>query len=491
MTSYHKFLFIHAGGSKTGSSAIQNFCEFNSNNLATLGYAYENTVGLENEHDINCGNGMLLYEALLNGNSAELNEILPSYFGPFDKAICSSEFFADLHDQGWQLLIEAAGKLKIKIMTVFFVRSVIPFFLSNYDQSIKNHGEYRELEEWSKDAAWQHGDSLRRLSNISDQIGLQVFSFDNNKNTLLHSFFDIIDCDVNHLNSLISQLGVSINRSLTNDERDILKHVNKILGRSFTFEISKMLIQNNPEATAEHASYQSNWTEYMKARFNDDVIWVNERFGAGSRLVDVLPPSLPIKRERAESDKVNTQTKYATAMNVLNWALNQLDNSKNIAGKSIILQLKTAIANRKYIANFSTIISPDLPADFDPFAYLLNNPDVLLAAEDPIFHYLTWGKCEGRSYSMPEDSNHEHSQKIVLGTVIPDDIKFYTKQIEQLIARNTELVNAVNIWKQRTIDLYTSAAERERDLYARLIQTTSNQTKTILTAENNEIKVVK
>jgi hypothetical protein len=491
MYSHDKVLFIHAGGSKTGSSAIQNFCEFNSNHLAALGYAYKNAVGLENEHDVNCGNGMLLYEALLNGINTELDEILNSYFGPINKAICSSEFFADLHDQGWQLLIQSASKLNIKIKTVFFVRSVIPFFLSNYDQSIKNHGEFRQLEEWSKDAAWQHGDFLRRLSEISDQIGLQVLSFDNVKTSLLHSFFEIIDCDVNSLSSLISQQGASINRSLTNNERDILKHVNRILGKSFTFEISKMLIQSNPEATSEHASYHSDWAEYMKARFNDDVTWVNERFGAGSRLVDVSPPSLPIKREKAVSSKVNTPTKYATAMNVLNWSLNQLDNAKILAGETIIQQLTSAKANRQYVANFSTLISPDLPVDFDPLAYLLKNDDVLLAAEDPIFHYLTWGRSEGRSYSLTDDSYHAHSQKIALGTNTPDNRKFYTKQIEELIARNIELVNAVTMWKQRTIDVYTSAAERERELYARLIQTTSKQTETIFTAENNEIKVAK
>jgi len=490
MTSYHKFLFIHAGGSKTGSSAIQNFCEFNSNNLATLGYAYENTVGLENEHDINCGNGMLLYEALLNGNSAELNEILPSYFGPFDKAICSSEFFADLHEQGWKLLIEAAGKLKIKIMTVFFVRNVIPFFLSNYDQSIKNHGEFRTLEEWSEKATWQHGDCLRRLADISSHIDLQVVSFDTVKSTLLPRFFEIIGCDVNFLSRFISQRGTSVNRSLTNNEREILKYVNNILGKSFTFEISKMLIQNNPEAAAEHAPYGNDWINSMKTRFSQEVAWVNERFGFGSKLVDVMPLASASKQPKAATSNDNAPTKYATIKNVLDWSLNQLSSAKESAGKKILKQLVSAKASRPYVANFSSHISPDLPADFDPLAYLLNNTDVMLAGEDPIFHYLTWGKNEGRSYRLDDDAAPDHPRETPMGSESSDNSEFYTNQLRELMARNSELVNAVATWKQRTIDIYASAAERERELYARLIQATSDRHSAMATADDTAIKVI-
>jgi hypothetical protein len=43
-----------------------------------------------------------------------------------------------------------------------------------------------------------------------------------------------------------------------------------------------------------------------------------------------------------------------------------------------------------------------LPEDFDPVEYLLRNPDVAAAKVDPIEHYLTYGRFEGRVYRAVE-----------------------------------------------------------------------------------------
>jgi hypothetical protein len=39
-----------------------------------------------------------------------------------------------------------------------------------------------------------------------------------------------------------------------------------------------------------------------------------------------------------------------------------------------------------------------VPADFDPAAYLILNPDVAAAGMDPRQHWMTHGQFEGRSY---------------------------------------------------------------------------------------------
>lgn len=41
----------------------------------------------------------------------------------------------------------------------------------------------------------------------------------------------------------------------------------------------------------------------------------------------------------------------------------------------------------------------NLPEDFDPFTYLLLNPDVEVAGIDPSIHYSEFGISEGRIYS--------------------------------------------------------------------------------------------
>lgn len=41
---------------------------------------------------------------------------------------------------------------------------------------------------------------------------------------------------------------------------------------------------------------------------------------------------------------------------------------------------------------------PFVPPDFDPFAYLLNNLDLVIANAKPYQHYIAFGRNEGREY---------------------------------------------------------------------------------------------
>jgi hypothetical protein len=105
-----KTLFVHCGGSKTGSSAIQNFLELRRSALADVGFAYRNPVGILYEHQIQSGNGAGLAWLLLDRQTSttDLDACLISFVGDEPNAVCSSEFFSDLDADAWNQLHESA-----------------------------------------------------------------------------------------------------------------------------------------------------------------------------------------------------------------------------------------------------------------------------------------------------------------------------------------------------------------------------------------------
>ena len=123
-----KTLFLHIGGSKTGSTGIQNFLGINKSLLDQNNIAFENTTTTEYLNN----NGLLLYNLLLACPEAdsEIDELLLSYFGTKNIAICSSEYFQTLEARYWQPLIDATIRLGITIKIIIYVRNVIPFLLS-------------------------------------------------------------------------------------------------------------------------------------------------------------------------------------------------------------------------------------------------------------------------------------------------------------------------------------------------------------------------
>jgi hypothetical protein len=106
-------LFIHAGGSKTGSSAIQNFLEFNATKLESIGYAYENRLNIKDYNRVTAGNGLLLFKAIksVTTSNNEKDSLVLSYFGNSNIGICSSEFFADFNACDWNGLLTQSGNI--------------------------------------------------------------------------------------------------------------------------------------------------------------------------------------------------------------------------------------------------------------------------------------------------------------------------------------------------------------------------------------------
>ncbi len=388
-----KRLIVHAGGSKTGSTAIQNYCELNIKTLIESGFSYQNAEGLTHTYQFTSGNGKPLFDALQAGalTETDIDNVVCGYWGACDAAICSSEYFEVLGVEGWKKLWESTQRLNASLTVIYFVRSVVPFLLSAYDQAIKHHGEFKTLEEWSSDAGirWNHVDALRRMESESEHLDLKVLYFDHCKQTLLDSFFAAIDCPLTPTASNRQ----TVNRSLTAIERQALRDMNKSLGYLYSAEITSFLIGSAPEVVSEPASYSQFWLEKIVEKYHNDVLWVNNRFFQCNQVVEILPASLSAAKRVPDSIQ---QTKSEVSEKILQWAIEKLKKVQQETRLHIVRRLHNALENSLQV------LYPGQPSDFDPLSYLVLNPDVLFEEIEPAFHYFCSGKDEGRKYKFSQ-----------------------------------------------------------------------------------------
>ncbi|MCF8007931.1 MAG: hypothetical protein K9K84_11035 [Methylovulum sp.] len=385
-------LFIHAGGAKTGTSALQNYFEINASQLENIGFAYKNRLNIKSEYEITPGNGMLLYKSLCSTTCVDIDALVLSYFGRCDNAICSSEFFSDIDAYNWKRLIKSTERLGISLKVVFYVRNVLPFFLSSYDQNIKRSGECRPFDEWVEKATWEHARTLRVIRNELHPLNVKVRHYDKIKGDLIRSFLDILGI---HRSFYIDSTDHrrQVNRSLTNEERDILITLNKAGNMSHCSELSDLFVYTNPNIQEEMVLCNNKTIEALLVRFSNDVDWINTNFFDSQAITSVL--SSESVKKFSEKKAITESVHHHNAINIaINWGLEKIKTVKEEICCSI---WDTLNKSTQYdAAQFHRL---DIPADFDPIAYLILNPDVLFAGDDPVHHFIHYGCQDGRRYS--------------------------------------------------------------------------------------------
>lgn len=129
-----RVLWVHAGGHKTGSKTIQNYLYLGGLSTTAPDIYYRRMNGVENPKFMNCGNGRSFIPI---PRERDLASQIESFVGSAQEAILSSEDFSTLSEGEWLRLDSAASGKGIEVRVVFFVRDVLPFMFSSYDQGIK------------------------------------------------------------------------------------------------------------------------------------------------------------------------------------------------------------------------------------------------------------------------------------------------------------------------------------------------------------------
>ena len=468
-----KTFFIHAGGSKTGSSALQNFFEINYSRLESVGFAYENRLNIQSEYAINSGNGMLLYKALSSTDSKDtIDSLVLSYFGKFQNAICSSEYFAELAESDWRKLVKSSERLGVQLKVIFYVRNVIPYLLSTYDQVIKGHGECRLFDGWVEDAYWQHSMALETISAALPKSSIHVANFDLEKNNLIRGFLNILGID-NSFKVDSNDQKKQINRSLSLEERELLSSVNKRFGETYSNELSNLLIYANPNLKGEPAPYSKTTADLLLARFNDQVDWVNNTFFNHQKIVSVLP-SDSVQKVLGRKSIYKSTIGENVDKQALAWSLDKLKTIREETASKILTALNDAAQNNVENSH------PHIPADFDVLAYLLLNKDILLSDTNPITHFINRGLKEGRSYKFltKEITATEITQNTDTHPAANGKLnKSQNIDVNMLRNRNEMLTKALKQWQNYAKETAKEATQRERELYEQLLQALKEKSK--------------
>lgn len=373
-------LYLHIGGGKTGSSAIQNYLELNADELGKYGIAYYNKINISSPYEITSGNGIPLASALLSGNgSSDIETLIKSYIGHQEKGICSSEMFSELKKEHFEAIIRCANKIDVNIQIIIYVRDVVPYFLSAYDQRIKRHGECRPFKKWVSNFDYKHFVTLNEISTLFDKKCISTIHYETSAIDLIGSFFGALG-----VNILTFQNGgdsTIVNRSLCREERSAIRAINRINGGLYSTEISDMLISINPNTTSDKIALDCGTVNYLQTNFQDQVSWINKYFFDGKSIVSIHKMQPTTKQNKISCRKLIHDA-------VSEWCKNE---------KQVIAAIKLFCEENKYNYTQNKHLLPD---DFDCIDYLTINRDVFLAEVDPSDHYYRNGMAEGRQYKI-------------------------------------------------------------------------------------------
>lgn len=314
----HRTLFVHAGGAKAGSSALQNQLALNAAALSKRGLDYV-TASPDREDQVTSGNAVEFVESLMDWSlpARDIATSMDGFFKQNTAAVCSSELFQRLTLEQWQRFLNIAKAHNVSIEAIFFVRDVLPFFQSGHDQFIKNNGETRDFDSaLATIVEWIHAVTLKDLAHLTPRIKLHVLHYESVRSDVFGAFMRAIGRP--DIKSGVRN--VPVNRSLTQQERELILRVNKTLSRHHASEISILLMQTRPDVPTQRSKPSLATLETLSKRFSANVEWINQRFFEGKPVVSMLG------REGAGAahGATHEQKTNEAALIVLDWALSKL-----------------------------------------------------------------------------------------------------------------------------------------------------------------------
>ena len=383
-----RLLFIHAGGGKTGSSALQSALAEMTSQLAEHGIAYANAPTTQSRYAITSGNGVALFDLVATSRWEEEGaDLLESYLGSHAIGICSSEFLGSMSAGNWRKLLETAADRGIEVRVVFFVRPASSYLAACYNQDVKRAGVHVSLVEYLREATWHHLDALMTLDAVIPADALRVRNYDACRSEVASAFataFPELEIVAKILRPATKR---TVNRSLDDAEIAVVRRVNRQLGGKAGEALSDKLIYAMPEKRGG-ISVEKTQADTIAIKYTDGTSWINKRFFDGA----TAPLSLNSRMDAPDCSATHDEAQALSL--ALDWAIEQLGTQTGDNAEAIREALFTIDWQNANLA--------DIPAGFDPFAYLAFNADVVSARVPPFLHYHLSGKHEHRTYNWPQ-----------------------------------------------------------------------------------------
>ncbi|MBA3744832.1 hypothetical protein [Sporichthya sp.] len=289
-------LVLHIGMGKTGTSALQVALVRNRQRLADQGVDYPphtdddvaRALGVTN------GNGPALANLLGSELAAAPADLTQAQSGlralctgvalsTFPITLYSSELLYRFDPNHLAVLGEEADRAGIELRVVVYVRDIAPYFVSSYSERVKRNGysgTFDEYLEGGDDFGRRVALFQPRLTRLVDAVGrsrVQILHYDSVGAQLFPSF-------VRDVLGLTDSGGwelppSSVNRGLTAQEVELLRHLNRTPGARGPGWSGESLIADG--AARRPTAISSAALASLEARFGPEVTWLNAEFLEG------------------------------------------------------------------------------------------------------------------------------------------------------------------------------------------------------------------
>jgi hypothetical protein len=345
---------------------------------------------------------VFLYFERAEADRAKLDGLIRSYFGSERTAIVSSELLSALPAEGWSHIVDACHKADAAPSVIYYVRNVHPFYLSSYNQAVRHHGTTESFEEFVRQNSVF--DCRERLDLLAELVGhdrLSVAHYESRRGDICRHLVSLLGPAADA--SRLTFDRACVNRSLDESELRLMRIANRFPQAHFPGELSNFLISSEPDRHAK-ALARSDIVALLSRRHADDVSAINARYFGGRPALQIADALVESAADTMATAPADTPMATAPAEKLFEWAMGRLSSARHENFEAFLSEAR-ALAARS-----CKVVRPDLPPDFDAAAYLLANPDVLLARVNPYRHFLDHGRNEGRTWRMDGSGPPERRQ---------------------------------------------------------------------------------
>lgn len=390
-------LIIHAGGNKTGSTAIQNMLDLNSNAIAQHGIDYISiTKNAYSERPQN-GNGVQIAKGLLQGTSSyELKSRIRDVLGRNRVSIVSSEDFCLLRKRHLESFAACLSEMNIRTEILMFVREPVEYFRSNYSQRLRMGQALTFQSYLHNPPVWQHAEFLKAAASCWPREFIHVLSYDNGKSSLFFTFWEKIRsiCGVD-ITEIFEPVSVPVNRSFYLEELNLLRNLNQLFGIEFSQAISEWFTYASDYVGTAWEVGQPSINRIYDLH-QADVDWINTTFFGGQNVVRKPAGPPEINDVQSAPDRLPDSN---TLMKLLFFVLRNASQVTELGLTRFLINL--ADISEKY-GGTSKLGDG---TQFDNYYYLIKNPDLVHAGANPCLHFETYGRAEGRNWRSCDCDN--------------------------------------------------------------------------------------
>lgn len=252
-------IYFHIGMSKTGTSAIQAFLTLSEKALKNNNFLFPNPPDLENEQafQTTAGNGLEIYSLIKNNKEKELDKLLKEYKKSKYDVIISTEMLIPAFIINNELSFNMIKKYNIKI--IVYIRNQSDFVESDYNQRVKNHGMFEEI---NINKGKQYYLLIEKLIDNMKNENLIIRPYEKCQFKDENIFSDFLDCLNLNLTDEYTFPEQIVNPSLSTDVLHFKKTLNSVPKYYFE-DLTPELIEINKQLL-EYVVYGKNEGEAFK-----------------------------------------------------------------------------------------------------------------------------------------------------------------------------------------------------------------------------------